>query len=760
MATLIFTRYPLVAMAAERFDVPAGTRPLDWLAEHYPPPAGAGGPVYHWHAGEMMDADDEASGYLVRPILEGERVVLCVPPAGVELATILITALVTAIISAAITIGISLLFPEPRPSAAAAQDGIGSPSPVYNLRTRQNLARLGEPVPVVYGRVLTAPDLVSQPYSLFYGDRSMFTDLLLCLGHGEFHVEQLLVGESESDAIEGGVEYIVVPPADHGGTFGNLTAISLAAGWSQGFEENVWTSLEVADQRFTNADDVAGFYRVGRTGRQVGRQIIVNVEWPRGLYSTNDSGQPGSTGVNFQLVVWEADETGQAIAGTETYFPLSETSTTGGWINPVRRSYSVDMGRNGAWLVKMWRNSGPPAGRGIDEFFWRSLELVCGHALGPAAYGNTTLVMVRLIADEIARSAERLVRVRCVRKLPILGEGAPIDTASPADAFIDILCNQTYGVRRPLAELDVPRLSELRFLWGPDYQFNAVYTQRTTAWEALGQSIAGVAAAPLPIGPLMSIVQDGIRPARSLLFTEQNIVKNTFKLSYSFEQTGEADGIEIDYVDPLNFAPASTRWPLESLAPDRMTLFGCSDPRQAAQYARLQWQRRQKLRRSVEFSTELEGLIPLPGERVAVAHTLPRWGISGYVVQVYDGGVNIQLDRALPWDELPAPWFMMFRDELGACSAIVEAHRTAAGDQYAELEESPWAAGIDGWRVGLAQENTHFVFGDGARIVKDWTLVALSPKSADAATVGVTCVCYDETVYDGTLDFLANPIPE
>ena len=751
MAHLAFTRFPVSPTAYEWHEVPAGSSPIDWLRAHHP--AGAGGPIGHYHNGDLLDPDEDSSGYLVRPIAEGDRVVLFVPAQGEALVAIIITAVITAIVSAAITIGLSLLFPDPKPSAAAAQDGAGNPSPVYNLRSRQNLARLGEPVPAVYGSVLMAPDLIAQPYSMFFGDRDMFTDQLLCLGHGDFEVGEVLVGESEAASIEGGVQYIVVPPSQHGGLFGGLNAISAAAGWSPGFSENVWSSLEVADQRFSIPDDSAGYYRVGRAGRQVGRYMFFNIEWPTGLYRQGPSGVE-FTFVSFTLHVVEADAAGAPI-GAELLFDFGETANS---ISPLRRLYQLDTGREGAWLCKLVRHtSANPFGNERNEFYWRSMSLICGHDR-PEAYGNTTLMMVRLTASEITRAAERLVRVRMVRKLPALGVGDNVATTSPADAFIDVMTNQTYGARRPLAELDGPRLEALRAYWGA-YQFNAVYTQRTTVWEALGQAIAGVAAAPMPIGPLMSIVQDGERPARSLLFTEQNIVKQSFKLGYSFEQTGEADGIEIEYVDPANFAPAYVRFPLESLAPDRLNLFGCSDARQAGQYARLQWQRRQKLRRSVEFATELEGLIPLPGERVAVAHTLPRWGVSGYVAQV--DGLFVQLDRELPWAEITGPYFMMFRDELGQCSAIVEARASPLqGDRYAELLASPWEAGADGWRVGLRQENTHFVWGDGARVVKDWTLVALSPKSSDAATVGVQGVCYDPTVYADTLDFFATPPPE
>jgi len=274
-------------------------------------------------------------------------------------------------------------------------------------------------------------------------------------------------------------------------------------------------------------------------------------------------------------------------------------------------------------------------------------------------------------------------------------------------------------------------------------------------WEALAQTMQVVAASPLPVGGLMSVAQDGVRPVRSMLFTEQNIVRNSFSLAYHFEPAGAPDGIEIAYVEPATWSPAYVRYPTTSLMPDRMTLFGCAEFNHAAQYARLQWQRRQRLRRLVNFSVELEGLIPSPGERIAVAHTLPRWGVSGLVASVAVDGLTVELDRELPYDEVAGPWFMIFRDETSGASAIVQAY-PGSTVRHVTLSSSPWGPG-QAWRLEPTQERTHFAWGDGSRVVKDFTLTTLAPKGG--RTVDVTGVVYDPAVYESTLAFLQFPVP-
>ena len=753
LASIVFVKNPLaLAARPEAMPVAPGTRPYDWLKERYP--EGCGGPVRHIHNG--VEIPEDADDWLERPVMAGECCVLAVAPAGIEVAltTILITALVTAVVSAAVSIGLSLLFPDPT-AAAGTTPSVNAQSPVYSVRSRQNLARLGEPVPVVYGNVLMTPDLCAAPYNMFTdGQRAMHVDLLLCLGHGFFAVHEVLVGETETSSMTG-AQWIQVTPNDHGGQFGHLGPIAAANGWSPGFIENAYSSLEVGEQRFTNAGDVSGYFRVGRAGVSIGQYLYVNIEWPRGLYQMNDWGDVVTTHVDWNVHVVEADIDGNPV-GAEQVFPF--TANNGQNVDPLRRTYQINCGRPAAWLVKLQRVTVQfPNGNEFNEFYWRSLTLECGHNQS-TAYGAVTLLMVRLKAEQVASTAERLVRVRCTRLLSPMGN--PVNplapTASPADAFIDIMVNPTYGAGRPLEEVDYNQIALLRTYWLP-YEFNGAYTQKTTVWQALTQTVQGVAAAPLPIGGLMSVAQDGLRPARSMMFSEQNIVRGSFKLSYHFEQTGAPDGVEIEYVEPYTWTPAYQRWPLASVSPERMNLFGCSSPQQAAQFARLQWQRRQMLRRLVEFSTELEGLIPHPAERIAVAHTLPRWGVSGYVALV--DGLELMLDRVLPWDEVAGPYYMMFRNEHSGASNVVEVVQGWNGPHWVTLTATPWGP-EGGWVIGQRQEGTHFTWGDGERVVKDFTLTALAPKGGQGATtVDISGVVYDPDVYFGTLAHLQFPVP-
>jgi hypothetical protein len=120
-------------------------------------------------------------------------------------------------------------------------------SPTYTLGSPSNQARLGQPVPVAYGRNLLVPDLASQPYSWFY-DNYHWIGLILCLGQGHFRVHKILVGNTELSTMDPStIKSWVLSPSDHLSNFGYIGTITGEAG-SPGIYENVYTSPEVANQ--------------------------------------------------------------------------------------------------------------------------------------------------------------------------------------------------------------------------------------------------------------------------------------------------------------------------------------------------------------------------------------------------------------------------------------------------------------------------------------------------------------------------------
>lgn len=240
---------PLDASSRQDYDIAPGTALIDWLQLHYP--AGMGGALRVFVGNRELPLDD-----LDYSVEEFDQVTMLVLPAGDPISATLTTILIQVAVTVAISIVISMIF---RPSRPDGMDG-GDESPVYSINATRNRARLNEPIPSHYGTVSWAPDFAAAPY-VFYNEASndMFVDELLCIGHGEYTVSDVFVGDTPADSLEPGtLQYWLFGPDDHGQTLGTIEADILAdvSGTPTPipFSENIFTSPEVENWEF-NKDE-------------------------------------------------------------------------------------------------------------------------------------------------------------------------------------------------------------------------------------------------------------------------------------------------------------------------------------------------------------------------------------------------------------------------------------------------------------------------------------------------------------------------
>ncbi|MEH7830522.1 phage tail protein [Gemmobacter denitrificans] len=149
-----------------------------------------------------------------------------------------------------------------------------TPSPTYSLTAQGNQARIEQPVPVHYGRLLAYPDFAAQPYTEFAGGEQYLYQLL-CLGAGEYEVEEIRIEDSPITAFEE-IETEIIPPG------GGVTL----------FPTSVVTSVEVSGQELQGAVPVtwllaSGIITVTETGhgRAVGQVVRLDLEGGGGYLS-------------------------------------------------------------------------------------------------------------------------------------------------------------------------------------------------------------------------------------------------------------------------------------------------------------------------------------------------------------------------------------------------------------------------------------------------------------------------------------------
>ena len=185
------------------------------------------------------------------------------------------TSLITAAVGLAGATLVNVLVPLPKPPAPSFGGSFGStpaPSPTYALQSQGNQARLGQPIPVIYGRHLVYPDLAATPWTEYAGNEQ-YLHQLHCIGQGEYDLEQVRIEDTPISSFEEVTYEIVVPGAP----------VTL-------FEADVTTAAEVAGQELkgTNeleAGDDGWIGPFAANPAATAEEIGIDLVMPRGLYA-------------------------------------------------------------------------------------------------------------------------------------------------------------------------------------------------------------------------------------------------------------------------------------------------------------------------------------------------------------------------------------------------------------------------------------------------------------------------------------------
>jgi hypothetical protein len=780
-------------------------------------PYGFGRPISLLRNGEPLPVEESDIA-----LKHDDVISVMVQPAG--LPSFIIAAIVQAVITIAASIIVRLIFGKPKNPSSQTPN----PDPVYSLQGGANAARLGEPVPVIYGEVITYPDYVAPPYVWFEGN-NQYIGQVLCLGHGEFQIHDILIGDTPTNVLapNGSITWREWKPGQHRQTMGviesatgifetMITSIEVSdielsgnpvqeGGWNTvtldadfvapdqihlhpnnpafNFGPNQWISVYnsqhnngsflisavngshitidtnygtvVDEQNVTFLAYVhtapigseAGPFATAKPGND-GDMIQCDFVFPQGLYTLDQkTGALRNQQVDFSIICQPVDNVGNnaGAAITRTVSVVRATNT------PVRITEQITV-PPARYTVKVVRSTPPPPNTNVvNTFTWTGLKFKLLKTTTPV-YGETTLLSVKIRATSgISSDAGNKIRVRCTRRLPRLGQGVLVPTRDPADAFTDIIHNSVYGAARPLIEIDTSELNRLSTHWAKAGNFNGIINQRSTVWEALQLVLQTVACVPVQSGAKTSLIQDGKKLFPVQMFSSANIIENSFTATYGFDKPGDYSGYQIEYRNPIDFTVAYEQYPPTAVEMETVSLFGCTDKTTAQQYARLLWQRRLYQRKNIEFETEMEGMLPRIGDRIAVSNEIVNWGESGEVALFKAATNTVLLDRTPNWAAYTTP-VLTLRGSDGKPSAPLPVTRGA----------SPREAILSGVSApfviadALARSSaTLWAMGDSSAPIKDFTITEIEHTGNGITRIQATN--YDERVYEQTLPFQARP---
>ncbi len=692
---------------------------------------------------------------------------------------------------------INAVFPAPK-------SGTGpTPSPTYSLQAQGNVARVEQPIPVQYGRVLSYPDFAALPY-VEYAGQEQYLYHLLCLGAGEYDVEQIRIEDTPISSFEE-ITYEVVPPGGQVTLFPTAVVTSSEVSGQEllGKQTGTWTRSgttatitqtahgyaagQAKYVNFTSGGATSGVYAiatvptadtftvtvpaVGTSGNcdihsvvggvdgflasgpaTVAQRIGVDFVLPTGLF-TRSGGSLQELDAEFRLEAQPVDDLGLP---TGSWVALEASGLiTGRSVTPQRFSFTYALGAPGRYRLRAWRiNAKSAVTDSGDQLLWAGLRAYLSE---PEDRGPVTLIAMRMRAtNNLSLQASRKVGVIATRKLPVWNGtswSAPVATTSIAWALADAARNTTYGARQADAGLDLASLLALDAVWAARGDtFNHRFDSATSWWEAARQILAAGRAQPFLQGGILRVVRDGPQTVPVALFSMRNIKAGSFSIDYLPKSSETADAVTATYWDNTTWAPQRVTGKVAgstAAQPAKMTLVGVDNRGQALREATYHAASNKYRRRVVRFETEMEGFIPAFGDLIAVQHDMVGWG---------------QHAEAIGWDAASRILTLSEPVTVGAAS-VVGLRRDDGG------LSGPWQviAGPTSTQVMLAvapditphvtgqmRERTHVLFGTAST----WATLAkvASVRPRGLYEVEIEAVPDDPSVHTAEIGITAPPI--
>jgi hypothetical protein len=634
-----------------------------------------------------------------------------------------------AMIAAGINIVGAALVNAMLPPPSASGNALGSlnsnsSSPTYNVTAQGNTARLGGAIPIQYGRLNVFPDFAAAPYVDYEGNEQYLYQLL-CIGVGEYDIEQIRIEDSDISSFAE-ITFEVVQPN---------TPVTL-------FPTAVDTSGEVSGQELLYNTAVGPF--VANNAGTLTNRIAVDLVCPRGLYYAQDNGSLSTVSITFSVIAQAVDDFGAPIG---SFVTLATETVSGATSTPQRYTFAYPV-TTGRYQVKLVRTSvKDTSSRTGNDLVWAGLRTFL---ISSENFGNITLLAMRMRAtNNLSSQASRKVNVTCTRKLYTWTGAAwagTVATRSPAWALADA-CH-TVGL--PDSRIDLDSLLYLDSIWAArGDKFDGRFDSTSTFWDSLTKIARAGRAKPYMQGGIVHFMRDQAVSLPVALYSMRNIVRGSFSINFMTPTDDTADSVQVTYFDQSTWKPRTLLCSLPdsvSVRPAKVELFGVIGRDQAYREGVYMAAANRYRRTVVTFQTEMEGFIPSYGDLVAISHDLPQWGQTAEVVAWDTSAKILTLSEPMSWGT--GTHYVGLRRRDGSVSGPYVV--TAGASLYKLVlaiapDFTPYA--------GQNEERTHIAFGWGETWRQLARVVTVRPK--DERTVELSCINEDGNVHTADVGIFA-----
>lgn len=515
---------------------------------------------------------------------------------------------------------------------------------LYSFGLQGNAARPMQPIPVLNGRLKFAPDYAAPTYSEYAGD-AMTDYALYSLTCGRMRVEQVLIGDTPIWHYESGyspsypgIELQIVEPGEQ---------VTL-------YPVNVVTADELSGAELSQ--DWTPGYIINAAGTQA-KELLFDLVWPGGAYVTFKDRTLAAT-THVQIRVRKVDDAGAPITGWTMIVDDQYQQAKPSQIRmTVRR-----LVENGRYEVSGRRANPSIADTGVakiggtDDVTWTAAR---AHIEGPQSFPRVTTLAVKGVASkQLSGVSGGQLRVIGTRILPVWRDGQFVEepTRSIAWAALDWWRNGDYAAGLSISDVDFQSFVRHAALWDAlGHTFDHRFTEVQNLDDVLETVLKAGRAFPAPVGDKLTITRDEPRVLPRMLFTDNDIVRDTLEIDYALSDEAWADGMVGEYVDETTWRLAEVSSAPDGvtlLKPARVQLEGVVNRKQAAGMVRMMAAESQYRRITVSWTARMEGRLLKRGDLVRITTEEPEtWGQSCEVVGFNAPARRLTLDPAPEWAE-------------------------------------------------------------------------------------------------------------
>lgn len=435
-----------------------------------------------------------------------------------------------------------------------------------------------------------------------------------------------------------------------------------------------------------------------------------------------DNGSTNERTVGLVIQYRAIDDAGNVIGpGTWTTADDGETHDDADFsvqytdsVNRVRR-YTTEFTLSGAMRpeVRLWRKTYEQADQEDPSSAaqWVGLKgyIVTKSGDAPASDDESTrLAILVRSSGTLASQSENAVNCLVQRLLPIYESGgwsSEVFTRNPAWADVDWKTTQSNGAIG-LANLDIDSYVESAATADANNDtFDANIDREVGLWEG-SQSILRVARSKPILDPftrLYKVYRDEPSDPVQLFCDGFNCRAGTDSIALPDADT--VTGVYVTFMDPLLWTEREGPTVGTDDDPRKAPGFGFTSWDAAWREANFEYRDLLYRNHSVSISTEMEGLLPIHGQRVLLASAAKGWGHSGEVVD--QDGTTLRVWPAPVWDG--SGHYVYLQDDDGVPQGPFTCTQ-GVSDDLIELDSDP---GLTlrtggGWRSLFAFGNSNY----------------------------------------------------